>query len=432
MIERFGVRGRLLLSFVGVSAFAMLAAATAMYSFLQVGNAVDRITEQRVPLALDSLELSRQVERIVAAAPELLAVSTPEQHAQTSSEIDAQLERLDTLLTNLKTGVIDDSAINSIEHDVNWLRLNIRNLDGLVASQISSAEYMALLVDDVSLTRLAIDELLAPGKKALDQQVVQVRRLLEDPSISLDDRIQRSGELAEVVSSSLLLHNVGAEVAAIEDRLFQVARTQSTEDFAALSTSLRQSVAVLEGLTSGLSFIDQERLVEEITGLQNFVTGRGGIVRTRELDLDNIANGQQLLRDSAQASSQLTEAVDQQVDSATGDIDSAGLEAQSVQQVSTWILIGTVVMSLVSSILIVWLYVGRNLIARLRSLSSSMLAIANGNLKAKLPEGGHDEISQMADALTVFRDTAIKVEESNLQEIQEARRRLSDAVSWRS
>ena len=139
MIERFGVRGRLLLSFVGVSAFAMLAAATAMYSFLQVGNAVDRITEQRVPLALDSLELSRQVERIVAAAPELLAVSTPEQHAQTSSEIDAQLERLDTLLTNLKTGVIDDSAINSIEHDVNWLRLNIRNLDGLVASQISSA-----------------------------------------------------------------------------------------------------------------------------------------------------------------------------------------------------------------------------------------------------------------------------------------------------
>ncbi len=432
MIERFGVRGRLLLSFVGVSAFAMLAAATAMYSFLQVGNAVDRITEQRVPLALDSLELSRQVERIVAAAPELLAVSTPEQHAQTSSEIDAQLERLDTLLTNLKTGVIDDSAINSIEHDVNWLRLNIRNLDGLVASQISSAEYMALLVDDVSLTRLAIDELLAPGKTALDQQVVQVRRLLEDPSISLDDRIQRSGELAEVVSSSLLLHNVGAEVAAIEDRLFQVARTQSTEDFAALSTSLRQSVAVLEGLTSGVSFIDQERLVEEITGLQNFVTGRGGIVRTRELDLDNIANGQQLLRDSAQASSQLTEAVDQQVDSATGDIDSAGLEAQSVQQVSTWILIGTVVMSLVSSILIVWLYVGRNLIARLRSLSSSMLAIANGNLKAKLPEGGHDEISQMADALTVFRDTAIKVEESNLQEIQEARRRLSDAVSWRS
>ena len=166
MIERFGVRGRLLLSFVGVSAFAMLAAATAMYSFLQVGNAVDRITEQRVPLALDSLELSRQVERIVAAAPELLAVSTPEQHAQTSSEIDAQLERLDTLLTNLKTGVIDDSAINSIEHDVNWLRLNIRNLDGLVASQISSAEYMALLVDDVSLTRLAIRRVAGARKKS--------------------------------------------------------------------------------------------------------------------------------------------------------------------------------------------------------------------------------------------------------------------------
>ena len=62
------------------------------------------------------------------------------------------------------------------------------------------------------------------------------------------------------------------------------------------------------------------------------------------------------------------------------------------------------------------------------ALSNSMLAIAGGNLKASLPLVGSDEIGQMAEALTVFRDTAIEVEESNLREIEEARRRLTDAI----
>ena len=100
-----------------------------------------------------------------------------------------------------------------------------------------------------------------------------------------------------------------------------------------------------------------------------------------------------------------------------------------VQDLNTNVLIGVVILSLVSSVLIVWLYVGRNLIARLTALSDSMLAIAGGNLRASLPApGGGDEIGRMAEALVVFRDTAIEVEETNLREIETARRRLIDAI----
>ncbi len=44
MGDRLGVRGRLLMAFFGISAFAVLAAAAAMHSFLEVGNALDKIT----------------------------------------------------------------------------------------------------------------------------------------------------------------------------------------------------------------------------------------------------------------------------------------------------------------------------------------------------------------------------------------------------
>ncbi len=58
-----------------------------------------------------------------------------------------------------------------------------------------------------------------------------------------------------------------------------------------------------------------------------------------------------------------------------------------------------------------------------------MLAIAGGNLRASLPKpGSGDEIGRMAEALAVFRDTAIEVEENNLRDIETARRRLIDAI----
>jgi HAMP domain-containing protein len=76
-----------------------------------------------------------------------------------------------------------------------------------------------------------------------------------------------------------------------------------------------------------------------------------------------------------------------------------------------------------------WLYIDRNLVARLTALSDSMLAMAGGKLRAALPAAkGNDEIAHMAEALTVFRDTAVEVEENNLREIAQARQRLVDAI----
>ena len=76
-----------------------------------------------------------------------------------------------------------------------------------------------------------------------------------------------------------------------------------------------------------------------------------------------------------------------------------------------------------------WLFVDRYFVTRLAALSKSMLAIAGGNLHAELPPAsGNDEVGEMAAALTIFRDTAVEVEEQNLREIAVARQRLVDAI----
>jgi HAMP domain-containing protein len=76
-----------------------------------------------------------------------------------------------------------------------------------------------------------------------------------------------------------------------------------------------------------------------------------------------------------------------------------------------------------------WLYVDRYFVARLTALGKSTLAIAGGDLKAAIPEAdGNDEVSDMAESLKIFRDTAVEVEENNLREIATARQRLVDAI----
>src|SRR4051794_23514402 len=109
------VRWRFLLAFLGISAFAVLAAAAAMWAFLQLGRVVERTTEQRAPAALASLELSRQAERIVAAAPALLAASSETAHAEVAAGIRAQLAGLQGLLARLRDTAPDAAALGGIE-----------------------------------------------------------------------------------------------------------------------------------------------------------------------------------------------------------------------------------------------------------------------------------------------------------------------------
>ena len=65
-------------------------------------------------------------------------------------------------------------------------------------------------------------------------------------------------------------------------------------------------------------------------------------------------------------------------------------------------------LSLASSFLIVWLYVGRNIVSRLTQLSSNMAVIVGGGRDLVIDTEGSDEVSAMGRAVEVFRQNAIE------------------------
>ena len=429
MFRHLGVRGRLFMAFFGISAFAVLAAAAAMYSFSEVGQVLSRITQQRVPTALASLELSRQAERIVAAAPALLTVTTSAQHDEQSSRIAGEDELLGELLSDLKGSAIDASTLEAIEPAVARLRRNLDSLNGLVASRLAISEEKKQLLQALFATHTATQRLLAPWVLVTGSKLSQLRQSTDDPGLAASERIAKLTDLVEAKETRERLQQAQFEASVINDTLLQAASAEQRDLLPILSFRLRRQIGKLGTLAADFDPKLRSLLLARVAEFRDFAEASDGLPESRKKELELAAAGEALLQENAELARRLTEVVDQLVGTANRDIDDANLEALSVQQYSTWILIAVVALSLASSVLIVWLYVGRNLIARLTALSDSMLAIAGGSLKAKLPPtGGDDEIGAMAKALAVFRDTAVEVKETNLREISEARRRLTDAI----
>lgn len=429
MFRTVGVRGRLLLAFFGISGLGVLIAVAALYSFSTVGAVLDRITGQNVPAALRTIEISRQAERIVATAPILLSVATDDERVEVSTRIFAEIEKLNDLLSTLRNENLSATEARRLEPAIMRLGGNIRQLDKTVAERLDVAAKKRVLMLDLAQTDNGIQGTLSPGVMILDASFAQLQRRVSDPDLTDAERDAALTELTELVSRALPQQAARFEAAAINDMLVRAALATDLSEIAALAFPLRRSQQNFLRLVTQINAATQDRLAPHIETLRGLVTGLESIpkIRERELKLGEI--GRDLVVQNASLASELTEIVDSLLMQTQSEIATSTNDGKTAQSVGTWVIIGVTALSLASAFLVIWRYVSANLVARITGLSASMLAIAGGNLRAPLPNvDGTDEIDKMATALTVFRDTAIEVEKTNLRELSEARRRMTDAI----
>ena len=408
MPKPVSVRGRLLIAFLGISAFAVLAAAASMWAFVELGRVVQRTTEEQAPAALASLELSRQAERIAAGAPALLTAPNEASRVSVVADIRAQLANLEAILAKLRD-TDAASEFGQIKSSVANLGSNLDALDKLVAEKLATAQKKAKLLNRLSTAVIGINRLVAPVILVLDSELAAWRRA---------GGAQSDEVLARAAAGFVPLQKAQLEITAFNDGLLKIAEAPSTGDLSILSIPLKRSLSALEAIASEFEPLLRSRFLERVHELSTLAEGSEGLPATRQRELEALARGERILAENAVLSRGLTEAVDRLVAGAESDIAAAGVESRRVRQVSTIALATIVLASILSSTLIVWLYVDRRLIGRLKALAGSMLRIAGGELHAPLPAPGGDEIGRMAEALRVFRDTAVEVEEQRLRERQ--------------
>jgi HAMP domain-containing protein len=402
------VRWQLLVAFLSISAFAVLAAAASMWALLVLGRVVERTTEERAPAALALLQLSRQAERIAAAAPALLAAPDEAGHTKVAADIRTQLAKLEAILAELR-GTSGATVFGPIEASVARLGRNLDALDGLLAERLATAKTKAKLLNRLSTTVVGTNRLVAPGILVLDSQIAVWRHAGGEGS----------GEnLARAVAGALPLQKAQLEIAALNDSLLKAADAPSSADLSLLTFPLKRSLSALGAVAAEFEPSLRDRFLDRLHDFVALAEGPDGLPAARERELQTLGRGERMLAENAAFSRGLTEAVDRLVAGAKADIAAASTESRRVRELSTGVLGAIVLASLLSSALIVWLYVDRQLIGRLKALADTMLQIAGGELRVPLPAPGWDEIGRMAEALRVFRDTAVEVEEQRLRERQ--------------
>ncbi len=429
--SRLGVATRLLLAFLGISGLAVVGAGIAIYSFRDIGHALDRITARRVPAALASVEASRQAERIVSAAPALLSAATPADHAESSRKIGIEMQQLSTLLEGLEDRGADVVALASMRSAVGRLRINLKSLDKLIADRMILGELKRGYLSNALTVHTESQNLLTPWLQIVDGEIAQSRKMVDDTRLGGNERAAAGRRLVDTMASYQALQRVQFLITSANDRLQQTSAAGDSDGVRVQVFRIQQSLREAGEIATGLDSRLQPLLTGKLDEFRALVAGINSIPELRLQELGIVAQATKNLTENTALSRDLTQAADRLVLTAKRDIAQANDETVAVQQFSSTVLIVAVVLSLLSSIMIVWLYVGRSIVSRLTALSRSMLAIAEGNLATNVPTGGSDEIAEMGGVVEILRKNTLERNEL-LTERAQAADRLEKQVEKRT
>jgi signal transduction histidine kinase len=421
------VRARLLLAFFGITAFAVLAAAAGIYAFRDVGERLD-VIDTRVQPTLSALELSRTAERIIAAAPALLSVTDRARRDEVKAELAAEVERLNSELLDLKGAGTAALPVAEIEPIVSRLTVSLAKLEGLVTRRVETSGRIAILRRRVFQINDETQRLLAPWLEVTGSQIAMLAEARGAGTSGPDDRPR---SLAALIKLQRLLQAAQARVSAVVDMLAEASTTDQPRRLSILAFQLGLALRDLEEMSASLDPKLRPLFLEQLAKLREFAEGPNAIASARREELALVGEGERLLAETTNLSAQLSAAVDQLGRAAKQDIGEAIRDALSVQRLSARVLVALVALSLLTSMLIVWLYVGGSIVRRLTTLSDGMLAIAGGSLHTPVPAKGADEIAAMGRAVEIFRRNTLE-RDSLLAEKAQAAERLEREVKQRT
>src|SRR5436305_6519488 len=173
-----GVGARLLLAFFGISAFSALVAVAAIYAFYEVGQSLELI-DRRVDPILAALEVSRSVERIVNSSANLSSVTTEEARERVFAGLSGKSGKLQTLLSDMRSGGISYERLEPIEQKAVQLGANLTALDADVRLRLQLIGRIKDLMRDVFDTNEETRRLLSPTLLVYDSQIGRLVSLMD-------------------------------------------------------------------------------------------------------------------------------------------------------------------------------------------------------------------------------------------------------------
>jgi adenylate cyclase len=415
-----GLKGRLQLAFGAITLFVVIAAGVGLFAFFQVAKSLEWITEEALPPALAASEMSTKTEFIVAAGPVLLASNDADEINRLSVSVFSELAKASKIIDRLRRADLDKAVLNRIGEVIANLTANLTLLRETTLEKVSAETTGDALVEATFTAHRDFDAISEPRFADMRNQVLRLQRTLASTSDSQQGHRARLNSLDQAILALLPLEQIRRDFSVALEIALRASTTSDPRELVELRNQAQRAIQSIDSLVSNIDSDLSTELFQPIARLRANVVGARNIFDLRLTEIGATAKAKQLIAENTELSARLHRSVGQMVASSRHQIEAAALAAKRARQSNTDVLLSVTALAAISSFLIGWLYVGRNIVARLTQLSAAMLAIAAGRREIPVPAFGFDEVGAMGRAVEVFRRNALELDHLLAERADEA------------
>jgi methyl-accepting chemotaxis protein len=397
---QWGVRGSLFAAFAAIAGMAIIISAGAGMVLRHLSGTMTDLSGQDIPRLAASLQLAAESASLASQGPALLASRSEEDLNERSKKMkETQKITFDKLGEVIELGA-DKATIAALSETVKNIDDTINSLAKAARERLEAAAQHDKQYD--ALRRAQASFVAAASPAMMDAQT-QINAILGSANLSRDDAVQAAGTVDQLGNVIASVHLTASEMIA----------ALSANGSETLDTIEKEFKAAQARVKSGLDMLPRNSgaaaLKDAAVSLLALGEGKAGVFKVRQKELDANDYGEVILEEARKLNVGLGVSVQQLVDGVQSETDASTWETRKEISLATTLMLALGGLTLVGSVLFVWLYVGRNILRRIGNLQRSMQLLSDGDLESEIYRSSQrDEIASMANALQIFREGMIE------------------------
>jgi two-component system sensor histidine kinase TorS len=445
-LARVGIGARLFIAFLVITAVSLSSGIAGWIALREISGAQSRLISQALPAVVATQRMAEASTRLVAAA-----------HALTAALDEDSRRRQEALLFELEAEIRQgekDAGLSSLGGDgvaelsrtIEKLTANLSRQNALVRERIAlDGRFRDRAVNIIAAATAIVDlseTLVSNASAGTSAVIANLYGLLDDPRY----RDQAYDALDRLIEQDIYLLGGMFELRLRSSQIGllinQLTRAISDAETARIAAEYRDHLRVIRRRVGSIA--DPVRR-QQASGFLAALEAAAGASpwdeslfgqRQRLIDigreLDLIAAG------NADLAGEVSRVAQAMVITSEGFAGATAAQAGDAVDTGFYSLLISSLVAIATSGLIVWLYVNRQVVRRLRSLTTAMQRLTDGDLNVDVTDEGTHELKALSRAVRAFRDEskhrrALELErERTAEELRRHREELQVLVGERT
>ncbi len=397
---QWGLRGSLFAAFAVIAGMTIVISAGAGTVLRHLGGTMLDLSGRDIPRLAASLQLAADSASLASQGPALLASQNEDKLNERAKKMkEAQQVALEKLGELIELGA-DKAVVAALGETVKSIDDTIKSLGSAARERLEATAQHDKQYDAL---RKAQASFVAAANPAMMDAQARTNAILQSANLSTDDATEAARlveQLGNVIASSnLIASDLAAALSATNSDTLEAIE----KEFKAAQASVKSTLDLLPD-SSATTAVRNAALK-----LLTLGEGKTGVFKICQKELDAIDYGEIVLDETRKLEIGLGISVQQLVKDVHTETDASTWRARREISLATVVMLALGVLTLVGSVIFVWLYVGRSVLRRLGNLQRSMQLLSDGDLESEIYRSSqHDEIAAMANSLHIFRESMVE------------------------